>query len=149
MKKLLPAVLIALSFAASGCKKTASSYSSTDLSVLAAEVPATGPREGNNYKVFLKVLRGTPSTPPAAGFKVEAWVKGKGEPKTITTDKNGIAIFSDLPFPDPKQNLNIAFHYYKGKVDQTRSISYPYLDTDAYRMKDTQYIPENVTPDPQ
>jgi hypothetical protein len=80
---------------------------------------------------------------------VEAWVKGKGEPKILKTDKNGIAKFTDLPFPDAKQRLNISFHYYKGTMDQTRSIEYPYLDTDAYRMKDTQYIPENDTPDPQ
>lgn len=146
MKNISLALIAASLFVLNGCK---AKTEITDLNVLVAAVPNEGPREGNNYNVFVKVLRGTPSTPPAAGFNVEAWVKGKGEPKTVKTDKNGIAIFNDLPFPDVKQRLNIAFHYYKGQMDQTRSIEYPYLDTDAYRMKDTQYIPENATPEPQ
>lgn len=143
MKILLFAALISCPLLFSGCKKE-----STDLAVLAAAVPTSGPREGNNYKVFAKVLRGVPGTPPAPGFKVEAWVKGKSEPTTLVTDKNGIVKFTDLPFPDAKQRLNITFRYYKNDKDVSRSIEYPYLDTDAYRLKDTQYIPDNVTPDP-
>ncbi len=146
MKNISLALIAASLFVLNGCKaKTETS----DLNALVAQVPTDGPREGNNYKVFVKVLRGTPSTPAAVGFNVDAWVKGKSEPVTQVTDKFGVARFENLPFPDAKQRLNIAFRYYKGQMDQTRAIEYPYLDTDAYRMKDTQYIPENVTPEPQ
>jgi hypothetical protein len=75
MKKNTVVLMIASMLFVVGCKKA----EITDLSALAAQVPTTGPREGNNYKVFAKVLRGTPGTPPAVGFKVEAWVKGKSE----------------------------------------------------------------------
>jgi hypothetical protein len=133
-----------------GCKKSTpqagSSSETTDLSVLANAVPTTGPRTGNNYKFFFKALR--QSAEPAVGFKVDAWVKGLSEPKTIRTDKNGIVKFEDLPFPDATHHLNMVLHYYKGQTDDAREIDYPYLETDAYRVKDTQYVPNTVTPDP-
>jgi hypothetical protein len=127
-------------------KAPAQSAAVTDLAVLADAVPKTGPREGNNYKFFFKVLR--QSAAPAVGFKVDAWVKGKSEPVTLRTDENGIVKFESLPFPDASSKLNVSLHYYKGQTDDAREIEYPYLETDAYRLKDTQYIPNTVTPDP-
>ncbi len=129
----------------SGCKKKSPEV--TDLSVLANAVPNNGPKTGNNYKFFFKALR--QSAEPAVGFKVDAFVKGLSEPKTMRTDKNGIVKFEDLPFPDAKHRLNMSLHYYKGQNDQAREIDYPYLETDAYRLKDTQYIPNTVTTDPR
>jgi hypothetical protein len=136
-----------------GCKKSPPAETPapvadvTDLSVLANAVPNSGPKTGNNYKFFFKALR--QSAEPAVGFRVDAWVKGKSEPKTVRTDDNGIVKFDDLPFPDATHRLNVSLHYFKGKVDDAREIEYPFLETDAYRLKDTQYIPNTVTPDPQ
>jgi hypothetical protein len=129
-----------------GCKKpaTVTVAEVTDIAVLADAVPKEGPREGNNYKVFFKVQK---TNDPAPGFKIDAWVKGKSEPKTLITDKNGIVKFEDLPFPDAKSRLNAVFHYYRGTKDQSREIEYPYIEGDAYRLKDTQYIPNDATPD--
>jgi hypothetical protein len=115
----------------------------TDLAVLADQVPKEGPREGNNYKVFFKMQQ---TNNPAVGFKIDAWVKGKSEPKTLVTDNNGIVKFTDLPFPDATHKLNATFHYFRNGNDQSRSIEYPFIEPDAYRMKDTQYIPNDATP---
>lgn len=104
-------------------------------------------KNANGYKVHFKVLR--QSSEPAAGFKVDAWVQGKSEPKTIVTDAAGMAEFTDLPFPDTKNQLAATLHYYKGKKDQSREIVYPFIPSDAERLKDTQYIPNTATPDPQ
>jgi hypothetical protein len=151
MKKSLAMLLLGISI---GCQKaappttpaTTATTEITDLAVLADAVPNTGPKTGNNYKFFFKVLR--QNAEPAVGFSVDAWMKGKSEPKTLRTDKNGIVKFEDLPFPDATHRLNVSLHYYKGKNDQAREIDYPYLETDGYRLKDTQYIPNTVTPDP-
>lgn len=117
-----------------------------DLTAMADGVPATGPREGNNYKLFFLALRQDQS--PAVDFRVEAWVKGKSEPATQKTDASGLVVFDSLPFPDAKHPLNTVLHYYKGSEDQPREITYPYVEGDAYRLKDTQYIPNTVTPQP-
>jgi hypothetical protein len=115
----------------------------TNLAELADAVSQSGPREGNNYKVFFKVLR--QNQQPAAGFEIDAWVKGKSEPKTVVTDEDGIAIFPDLPFPETRNQLMAVFRYFNGKQDASREITYPYIDSDAYRLKDTQYIPNAAT----
>lgn len=115
-----------------------------DLAAMAEAVPTGGPREGNNYKFFFLVLR--QDQRPAAGFKVDAWVKGKSEPKTIVTDEAGLARFEDLPFPDAKHPLETILHYNAGKGDTDREITYPYIESDAYRLKDIQYIPNTATP---
>ena len=120
---------------------------SADLTAMANAVPNSGPREGNHYKVFFLVLRQNAS--PAANFKVDFWVKGKSEPKTYRTNESGFLKVEDLPYPDVKHHLNATLHYYKGKNDQPLEIDYPFLETDAYRLKDAQYIPNTVTPDPQ
>ena len=125
---------------------TAKVITPADLSAMANAVPSTGPREGNNYKVFLLVLRWDQR--PAVGFKVDAWVKGKSEAKTLVTNESGLVTFTDLPFPDQKHPLEAAFHYYKGQDDQTREITYPFIETDAYRLKDIQDIPNTATADP-
>jgi hypothetical protein len=104
-------------------------------------------RTGNHYKVTFKVLR--QNTQPAAGFRVDMSVKGKSEPKTKMTNDAGIAQFDDLAFPDKKNPLMGAVHYYNGKRDDTREITYPYIESDAFRLKDTQYIPNDATPDPK
>ncbi|MCG3205060.1 MAG: hypothetical protein KCHDKBKB_01777 [Elusimicrobia bacterium] len=105
------------------------------------------PGSGNHYKVTFKALR--QNTEPAVGFRVEAWVKGKSEPQTKTTNVDGIVEWNDLPTPDATHQLNTVLHYYMKKKDQSREISYPFIESDATRLKDTQYIPNNATPDPQ
>ncbi len=132
----------------SACQKKSSSPAAqstavTDLNALAAAVPTTGPRDSNNYKFFFKLLRSNQS--PAEGFSVDAYVKGKSEPKTLLTDANGIVKFEDLPFPDAKHPLVGTLHYNTGKGDDPREITYPFIESDAYRLKDTQYIPNSAT----
>ncbi len=157
MKRLLSAAVLALTFTAlSACgKKTATEpaapaaptvkvITSADLSAMAAAVPNTGPREGNGYKVFFLVLRQNQA--PAAGFNVDMSVKGKSEPKTVVTNESGLAQFDDLPFPDAKHPLVGSLHYSTGKGDDPREITYPFIDSDGYRLKDTQYIPNTATP---
>jgi len=100
----------------------------------------------NHYNVLFKALR--QNTLPAAGFRVDAWVKGRSEPKTKPTDSNGMATFDDLPAPDATHQLNTVLHYFMGKKDQSREIAYPFIESDAERLKDTQYIPNNAMPDP-
>lgn len=116
-----------------------------DLAALAAAVPTTGPRTGNNYKVFFQVIR--QNQEPAPGFKIAAWVKDKSEPVTVVTDASGLATFS-LPYPDSRHRLNAVFHYYRNGKDQARDVDYPYIESDAYRLKDTQTIPNDATPEP-
>ena len=101
----------------------------------------------NHYKFTFKVLH--ENTQPADGFMVDAWVKGKCEPKTIKTGPDGIAEFTDLPMPDTMHQVVSVLHYYNGAKDGARKITYPYLESDAVRMKDTQYIPNPATPNPQ
>lgn len=108
---------------------------------------ACGKKSGNNYKVFFKALR--QNTQPASGFKVDAWVKGRSEPQTKVTNADGMIEWDDLPTPDTTHQLNTVLHYYIGKKDQSREIAYPFIESDAARLKDTQYIPNNATPDPQ
>ena len=148
---LLPLVALAT---LGGCKQPAGESStgptvitSADLSAMADAVPKTGPREGNNYKVFFLVLRQNQA--PAAGFHVDMHVKGKSEPKTYTTDQSGLIKADDLPFPGMKNQLVAVLHYFSGKEDQPREIVYPFIESDAYRLKDIQYIPNTVTPDGQ
>ncbi len=117
---------------------------SADLAAMANAVPSTGPREGNNYKVFFLVLR--QDQRPAVGFEVYMNVKGKSAPLMVVTNESGLAQFDNLPFPDAKHPLMASLHYYKGAEDQPREITYPFLQTDAYRLKDIQYIPNTVTP---
>ena len=101
----------------------------------------------NNYVVNFKTLR--QNQKPAEGFRVDAWVEGKSEPRTLITNAEGMAPFTDLPKPDVQHHLNTVLHYYTGKADQERSIDYPFIPSDAERLKDTQYIPNNATPGPQ
>jgi hypothetical protein len=115
-----------------------------DLTTMANAVPSTGPRDGNHYKVFFLVLRQNQA--PAAGFKVDMSVKGKSQPVTKTTDEAGFVQWDDLPFPDAKHPLQGVLHYNTGKGDEPREISYPFIDGDAYRLKDTQYIPNTAQP---
>jgi hypothetical protein len=154
MKRLLPlAVALFLLIPLSGCKKSGSADTPTkaltaaDLAAMANAVPNSGPRDGNAYQVFFLVFR--QDQRPAAGFPIDVWVKGKGEKKTIRTDNAGLATVSDLPFPDAKHPLEAVLHYFKGNQDQEREITYPFIESDAYRLKDVQYIPNTVTPDPQ
>jgi len=161
MKRFLALASVVMSVAAfSGCKNPnqtsgaqpspaspTKAITSADLTEMANTVPSTGPREGNDYKVFMLVLRQNQA--PAVNFKVDMGVKGKGAPKTIRTDESGLAKFEDLPFPDAKHPLQGVVHYYKGAEDQPREIDYPFIEGDAYRLKDTQYIPNTVTPDAQ
>ena len=86
---------------------------------------------------------------PTVGFKVDAWVKGKSEAVTKTTDAAGLVTFDALPFPDMTHQLVAVLHYYRGKEDDPREIDYPFIDSDAYRLKDTQYIPNTATPEAQ
>ena len=74
------------------------------------------------------------------------WVKGKGEKVTVKTDARGLARFESLPFPDATHHLNAVLHYFRGANDDEREIDYPFIEGDAYRLKDTQYIPNNATP---
>ena len=104
-------------------------------------------KSGNNYKVAFKALR--QNTQAANGFRVDAWVKGKSEPATKVTNSAGMAEWDDLPVPDATHQLNTVLHYYMGKKDQSREIAYPFIQSDAARLKDTQYIPNNATPEPQ
>lgn len=106
-----------------------------------------GCKKGDNYKVYFKALR--QNTAPAVGFRVDAWVKGKSEAKTVVTGADGMANFTDLPKPDATHQLVTVLHYYAGKRDDSREITYPYIESDAERLKDTQYIPNTVTPEPQ
>lgn len=137
-----------------GCKQTpaapetkiVAAVTPAELSAMADAVAKTGPREGNNYKVFFLVLR--QDTRPAVNFKVDMWVKGKGEMQSVRTGENGLAVFENLPFPDAKHPLEASLHYFKGANDQAREITYPFIESDAYRLKDSQYIPNTVTPDP-
>lgn len=136
-----------------GCKKQVSettpshrAMTQAELSALANAVPQDGLREGNNYKVFFLALH--QNQKPAVGFKVDVWVKGKSEPVTVRTNEQGLAQFDSLPFPEAKNKLEAVLHYYKGAEDQPREITYPYIVSDAYRLKDVQYIPNTVTPDP-
>lgn len=147
MKRL---AMVAISFLVlAGCKQKAAeapvAQKVVSIAELADAVPQTGPREGNHYKLFLKMQQ---TNSPAVGFKVDAWVKGKSEPVTLVTDENGIVIFENLPFPETNHQVNATFHYYRGKRDQSREIAYPFVEGDAYRMKDTQYIPNDATPEP-
>jgi hypothetical protein len=104
-------------------------------------------RRGNNYKVHFKVLRQNQS--PAEGFRVDMSVKGKStEVVTVKTDAMGMAEFTNLPTPDSKHPLQGVLHYYNGKEDDPREITYPFIESDAKRLKDTQYIPNKVTPEP-
>ena len=154
MKRLSLIAATALSLAVfPACKQKTAEPAATsavamtpaELSALANSVPNSGPREGNNYKVFILVLHNDQT--PAPGFKVDMWVKGKSEPKTAVTGANGLATFTDLPFPDVKHHLNAIIHYFrKPGNDDAREIDYPYLDTDAYRLKDSQDIPNTATP---
>lgn len=154
MNRLSFAAALAFSVAAIGCKPQPAAEAPaaqaptrvTDLNELAAAVPNEGPREGNNYKVFVKILRQNQA--PAEGFKVDAWVKNKGEKVTLVTDADGIAKFENLPFPDATHPLSAVFHYYNNGKDQSRDITYPYIESDAYRLKDTQYIPNTATAEP-
>ncbi len=162
MKRFLAVASLAVSVAAfPGCKSSSSAphagdaapsptsvakmITSADLTEMANAVPSTGPREGNNYKVFMLVLRQNQA--PAVNFKVDMAIKGKSQPKTIRTDESGLAKFEDLPYPDAKHPLEGVLHYYKGAEDQPREINYPFIEGDAYRLKDTQYIPNTVTTD--
>ncbi len=117
------------------------------MTVLCAGLAACGKSSGDNYKVHFKTLR--QDTTPAEGFRVDAWVKGRGEMKTKVTDANGMAEFDDLPKPDATHQLNTVLHYYLGKKDKSREITYPYIESDAARLKDTQYIPNTATPEPK
>lgn len=149
MNRFLSVAALALPLIFAGCKDKGPNTEThpVDLLALAESVPNDGPRTGNNYKVFYLALRQDQS--PAAGFRVDAWVAGKSEPKTVRTNKAGLAIFDDLPFPDATHRLNTVLHTYTGAGESTREIAYPYLQTDAYRLKDTQYVPNTVTPEPQ
>jgi hypothetical protein len=104
-------------------------------------------KSGNNYRVNFKVLR--QNTLPAEGFRVDLWVQGKSEPRTKPTDAKGMVVFDDLPTPDAQHQLNAILHYYNGKKDQSREISYPFIPSDAKRLNDTQYSPNNATPEPE
>lgn len=104
-------------------------------------------RRGNNYKVHFKVLRQNQS--PAEGFRVDMSVKGKSTAViTVKTDVNGMAEFDTLPTPDVTHPLMGVLHYYNGKNDDAREITYPFIQSDAKRLKDTQYIPNKATPEP-
>src|SRR5258706_15597057 len=100
-----------------------------------------GNKSSNHYHVHFKTLR--QNTQPAVGFNVDAWVKGKSEPETKATGADGIVVFDDLPTPDTQHQLVAILHYYNGKVDGKREIVYPFIPSDAERLKDTQYIPNN------
>ncbi|MBV9080933.1 MAG: hypothetical protein JO102_07435 [Elusimicrobia bacterium] len=144
-----------------GCKKAESPAPMTtapapkvitpsDLTAMADAVPKTGPREGNKYKVFMLVLRAHAQS-GVKGVKVDMSVKGVSpQPETKVTDESGLATWDDLPFPDMKHQLIGVVHYYKpgSKEDEAREIRYPYIESDAYRLKDTQDIPDNATADP-
>jgi hypothetical protein len=153
MKRCLTALFALSLLAVAACKqKTAESPAAkvitpADMTAMADAVPKTGPKEGNNYKVFFLALRSDQS--PAVGFRVDAWVTKKSEPLTLKTNESGLVIFENLPFPDSKHPLNTVLHYYKGAEDQAREITYPFIESDAYRLKDTQYIPNTATPEPQ
>ena len=151
MKRPLSFAALALSLTMLwGCKNEpampAQAITSAELTAMANAVPSEGPREGNAYKVFFLALRQDQA--PAAGFRVDAWVKGKSEPKTVKTDERGLAAFEDLPFPGARNQLVAVLHYYRGGQDQSREITYPYIEGDAYRLKDIQYIPNDATPEP-
>lgn len=131
-----------------GCKDKAATdfITPAKLSEMANAVPNSGPREGNNYKVFFLVLHQNQA--PAKGFRVTMAVKGKGQPVTVATNEQGLAQFDNLPFPDVKNPLMASLAYASGKNADPREFTYPYLETDAYRLKDIQYIPNTATPDP-
>ncbi len=96
-----------------------------------------------SYEYTMKVLR--ENTQPAQGFLITAWVEGKSEPVSKKTGPDGIAFFNDLPFPDTKNRLNGTVRYYDTKGnDRSRSIAYPFIPSDATRLKDTQYIPNTA-----
>jgi hypothetical protein len=101
---------------------------------------------GDGYKVHYKVLR--QNTQPGEGFRVDAWVKGKSQPTTLKTDSKGMAEFTGLPFPSSTNPLMTNLHYFNGDEDGAREITYPFLESDAKQLKDTQYIPNNSTPEP-
>ena len=61
---------------------------------------------------------------------------------------DGLAEYDDLPSPDATHPLVAVLHYYKGNKDNARKITYPFIESDAQRLKDTQYIPNTVTPNP-
>jgi hypothetical protein len=104
-----------------------------------------GPR--NNYDVKVTVLR--QNQQPAVGFRVDAHVKNRSTPVTVLTDAQGVAHFKHLPAPDKQNQLVTVVHYFKGTNDGEREITYPFIESDAKRLKDTQYIPNNATPEPQ
>ena len=81
------------------------------------------------------------------GFKVDMSIKGQATPITQVTNESGLAQFDDLPYPDAKHPLMGALHYNTGKGDDPREITYPFIEGDAYRLKDTQYIPNTATPE--
>jgi ribosomal protein S6E (S10) len=111
-----------------------------------AIVSLSGCGSKNNYEVKITVLR--QNQQPAVGFKVDAHVTGRSEPATKLTDEKGIAHFDDLPAPDKSHPLVSVVHYYRGQNDGEREITYPFIESDAKRLKDTQYIPNDSTPDP-
>jgi hypothetical protein len=115
--------------------------------VMLALASFVGCQKKEGYLYTIKVLR--ESAAPAEGFRVDAWVKGKSEPVTKKTGADGIVVFDDLPQPDATHQLNGVVHYFKGQRDGERKISYPFLASDAARLKDTQYIPNNVTAEPE
>ncbi len=102
-----------------------------------------GPR--NNYDVKVTVLR--QNQQPAVGFRVDAHVTDRSTPVTVKTDAQGVAHFDSLPAPDKEHPLVAVVHYFKGTNDGEREITYPFIESDAKRLKDTQYIPNNATPE--
>lgn len=106
---------------------------------------ACGPR--NNYDVKVTVLR--QNQQPAVGFRVTAHVTNRSTPQTIATDAKGVAHFDTLPTPDKQNPVVAVVHYYRGPDDAERDITYPFIESDAKRLTDTQYIPNDATPEPQ
>src|SRR5215211_1930085 len=102
MKRWLGMAALMFTLAAiSGCKEQSgagasaqqpvgvSTPATVDLAALVNAVPNSGPRTGNNYKVFVLALR--QNQQPAVGFRVDATVKGKGETVTVKTNEAGLA----------------------------------------------------------
>jgi hypothetical protein len=101
----------------------------------------------NHYDVKVTVLR--QNQQPAVGFRVSAHVTNRSTPVTIETDAKGVAHFDSLPTPDKQNPLVAVVHYYRGPNDADRDITYPFIESDAKRLTDTQYIPNDATPEPQ
>lgn len=118
------------------------------LALVVAALAFTAGCKRDHYKVHFKVLR--QNTQPAEGFRVDMSVKGKSE--AVTTEKTngaGMAEFKSLPAPDSTHQLVGVLHYYMKGEDQARTITYPFIPSDAERLNDTQYIPNNATPEAQ